>query len=238
MQQKWLLLLLLGTLTVHPSNSQTVNDILNRYELASGFNARQKVKTITSIGKTTQMGNTVAISIIQKRPNKYRFDVHLNEGRVTQAYDGTSGWTFNPFISSDTIKLEGSGLSQIKESADFDGILHSFRQRGFSAKLIGKVMIGTENTYKVQITKPNGETMNFYLDTDTYLVIKTSIDLFINGLPYASESFFGDFRKVGGMTLPYFIQSKNGAMISETRIDTVRLNELMEDYYFQCKHAK
>jgi len=238
MQHKWLLVILIGTLITHPSHAQTVNDILSRYELASGFNARQKIKTITSIGKTTQLGNTVPISIIQKRPNKYRFDVHLDEGRVTQAFDGTSGWAFNPFISTDTLKMEGSELSQIKESADFDGILHTFRQRGFSAKLIGKVKIGTQNTFKIQILKPNGESMNFYLDENTYLVIKTSIDLFINGLPYASESFFGDFRRVGGMTLPYLIQSKNGAMVSETKIDTVRFNEPMEDYYFQCKHAK
>ncbi|MCX6226992.1 MAG: hypothetical protein NTV01_19955, partial [Bacteroidia bacterium] len=224
--------------TCHSGTGQTVNDILARHELASGLNSRQKIKTLTSIGKITQMGNTLPISIIQKRPNKYRFDVHLEEGRITQAYDGMFGWTFNPFGGTDTLQLEGPELAQIRESSDFDGILHSFRQKGYSIQLAGKVKVGSLNAFKIQIKKPAGEVMNFYLDVITYLVIKSDVGLLINGMPYVAESVFGDFRKVGGMTLPYFIQTRNGSMLTEIRIDTVRVNETMEDYYFRWKRSK
>jgi outer membrane lipoprotein-sorting protein len=217
---------------------QTVNDILARHEMAGGLNSRQKIRTLTSIGKITQMGNTLPISIIQKRPNKYRFDVHLDEGRITQAYDGMFGWIFNPFATPDTLPLEGPELAQIRESADFDGILHSYRQKGFTIQLFGKVNVGSQNAYKIQIKKPNGEIMNFYLDVNTFLVIKSDVGLLINGMPYVAESFFGDFRKVGGMVLPYFIQTRNGTMLTEIKIDTVRINETMEDYYFQWKRSK
>jgi len=217
---------------------QTITDILSRHELASGLNSRQKIKTLTSIGKISQMGNTLPISIIQKRPNKYRFDVHLDEGRITQAYDGMFGWAFNPFGDADTMALEGPELAQIRESADFDGILHSFRQKGFSIQLDGKVKVGSQNAYKIQIKKPTGEVMNFYLEVNTYLVIKSDVGLLISGMPYVAESVFGDFRKVGGMVLPYYIQTRNGAMLTEIRIDTVRINETMEDYYFQWKHSR
>jgi hypothetical protein len=219
-------------------SGQTVNDILARYESASGLAARQKIKTLTSIGRITQMGNTLPISIIQKRPNKYRLDVHLDEGRITQAYDGMFGWSFNPFVDTDTVQLEGSELAQIRESSDFDGILHSYRQKGFSILLAGKVKIGAMNAYKIQIKKPNGEVMNFYLDVNTYLVIKSDIGLLINGMPYLAESNFGDFRKIGGMILPYYIQSRNGSMFTEIRIDTVRLNETMEDFYFRSNSTR
>jgi hypothetical protein len=40
------------------------------------------------------------------------------------------------------------------------------------------------------------------------------------------------------MVLPFYIQTKNGAMLTETRIDTVRINETMEDYYFQWKRSR
>lgn len=193
---------------------------------------------MTSIGEISQMGNTLPISIIQKRPNKYRFDVHLDEGRITQAYDGMFGWAYNPFSGGDTIQLEGPELAQIRESADFDGILHTYRLKGYSIQLAGKVKVGSQNAFKIQIKKPSGEIMNFYLDTVTYLVIKSDVGLLINGMPYVAESFFGDFRKVGGMTLPYFIQTRNGAMLTEISIDTVRLNEAMEDYFFRWNHSK
>ncbi len=233
-----LLIFTISVIAFQSAIGQTVSEILARHELASGLNSRQKIKTLTSIGKITQMGNTLPISIIQKRPNKYRFDVHLDEGRITQAYDGMFGWAYNPFAGTDTLLLEGPELAQIRESADFDGILHSYRQRGFSIQLAGKVKTGSQNAYKIQIKKPTGEVMNFYLDANTFLVFKSDVGLLINGMPYAAESVFGDFRKVGGMILPYYIQTRNGAMFTEIRIDTVRLNETMEDYYFQWKHSR
>lgn len=225
-------------LPLQPLAAQTASEILARHDAAIGFAARQKIKTLTSIGKMTQMGNTLPISIIQKRPNKYRFDVHLDEGRITQAYDGMFGWTFNPFASPDTLPLEGPELAQIRESADFDGILHTYRQMGFSIQLAGKVQFGAQSAWKIQIKKPSGEVMNFYIDALTYQVVKSDIGLLINRMPYVAESVFGDFRKVGGMVLPFYIQTKNGAMLTETRIDTVRINETMEDYYFQWKRSR
>lgn len=219
-------------------NGQTITELLTRHELAAGHKSREKIKTLTSIGKIKQMGHTLPISIIQKRPNKYRFDVHLDEGRITQAYDGMFGWTFNPFDGQDTVQLEGPALAQIRESADFDGILHSYRSKGFTIELAGKSRVGALDTYKVQIRKPNGEVMNLYLDAKTFLIVKSDVGLIVNGLPYVAESQFGDFRKVGGMILPYFIQTRNGALVTEIQIDTIRLNEPMEEYFFRWKGAR
>jgi len=226
------LFLFVLVLSFAPAPGQTLFDLLARYELATGFSSRLKVKTLTSIGTITQMGSTLPISIIQKRPDKYRFDVHLEEGRITQAYDGKVGWTFNPFTMTDTLALEGSELAQIRESADFDGMLHTYKSKGYTISLVGKVLTGLHNAYKIQVKKPSGEVLSFYLDAITYLVIRSESELLVNGMRYTAESIFGDFRKTGGMMLPYYIQSKNGNLITEIRIDTVRINETMEDYYF------
>jgi len=238
MKQKQWMTFLLFAFSVQAGIGQTLSEILAKHELASGLSSRQKIKTMISIGRISQMGNTVPISIIQKRPNKYRLDVHMDEGRITQAYDGMFGWTFNPFSSQDTLPLEGQELAQIRESADFDGILHSYRQKGYSIELQGKFKAGSVDAFKIQIKKPNGEIMNFYLDAVNYLVIKSDVGLLINRMPYVAESTFGDFRKTGGIILPFYIQSRNGAMLTEIRIDTIRLNEPIEDYYFQWKQAK
>jgi outer membrane lipoprotein-sorting protein len=231
-----LLLLIIPALFLHVHGvSQTLTEILTKHEQASGFSNRQKIKTMISIGTITQMGNTLPVSIIQKRPNKYRFDVHMDEGRITQAFDGFFGWTYNPFTMSDTLLMNGAELSQIRESADFDGILHSYKSKGYSISLIGKVPLGTQTAYKVEIVKPSGETLCLYIDAITFLVIRSEAILIINGMKYTAESNFSDFRKTGGTLLPYHIQSRNGKMITEIQIDTVRLNETMEDFYFKCR---
>jgi outer membrane lipoprotein-sorting protein len=230
----FLLLLLLAVFAVQPQ-AQTLADILARHDQASGYASRLKVKTMTSIGTITQMGNTLPVSIIQKRPNKYRFDVHLDEGRITQAFDGTTGWAYNPFSANDTIALQGAELAQIRESADFDGILHTYKAKGYTISFLGKAPAGLLSAYKIQIKKPSGEILAFYIDPVTYLVIKSEAVIMVNGMQYTAESNFGDFRRISGMTLPFYIQSKNGALVTETKISTVRLNEEMPDYFFICR---
>ncbi|HBB92740.1 MAG: hypothetical protein A2X22_04525 [Bacteroidetes bacterium GWF2_49_14] len=215
--------------------SQTLAEILSQHAHATGFSNRMKIKTLTSIGTITQMGAALPISIIQKRPNKYRFDVHLDDGRITQAYDGVIGWSYNPYSSLDTIQLTGAELAQIRESADFDGILHTYRTKGYTISLMGKVAVGLHSAYKIQIKKQSGEVLYFFIDSLSYLVIKTEANLLVNKMPYVAESTFGDYRKAGGITVPFFIQSKNGTLITELRISTIRINEPMEDYYFSCR---
>ncbi len=214
---------------------QTAQEIIQKHELASGLSAKLKVQTLTSIGKITQMGYTVPISILQKRPDKYRFDVHLPDGRITQAYDGRTGWIYNPYHVNDTTALEGPALLQIKESANFDGLLHTYQQQGFLASYLGVKKVANQAAHHIRLNKLTGESISFYIDTVTFLVIKTEAEILVSGVPFLAESFFGDYRKTGGMTLPYHIQSINGSMITEIQIDTVRINEPMGNIYFLWK---
>jgi len=233
--KQFLLLVIPAVFSSVPGINQTLSEILTKHEQASGFSNRQRIKTMISIGTITQMGNTLPVSIIQKRPNKYRFDVHMDEGRITQAYDGIFGWTYNPFTMSDTMLLDGAELAQLRESADFDGILHSYKPKGYTISLLGKVPVGLQQAYKVQVTKPSGETLSLYIDAVSFLVTRSEAVLLINGMSYTAESNFSDFRKTGGTILPYHIQSRNGKMITEIQIDNVRINETMEDFYFKCR---
>jgi outer membrane lipoprotein-sorting protein len=236
--KKLLLLVIPAFLSSVSGMNQTLSEVLAKHEQATGFSNRQKIRTMISIGTITQMGNTLPVSIIQKRPNKYRFDAHMDEGRITQAYDGIFGWTYNPFTMSDTLLLDGAELAQLRESADFDGILHSYKPKGYAISLQGKVPVGLQTAYKIQVKKPSGETLFLYIDVVSYFVIRSEATLLINGMGYTAESNFSDFRRTAGTILPYHIQSRNGKMITEIQIDTVRINEIMEDFYFKCKIAR
>ena len=103
------------------------------------------------------------------------------------------------------------------------------------ASYLGIKRIGNQTAHHIRLNKLTGESINFYIDTVTYLVNKTEAEILVSGVPFLAESFFGDYRKTGGMTLPYHIQSKNGTMITEIRIDTVRINEPMGNIYFLWK---
>jgi len=227
-----IILLLLFVPCTFMVEGQNLDEILVRYRKASGYPARLRTRTITSIGKLTQMGTTLPISIIQKQPDKYRMDVHLPGARITQAYDGSKGWSFNPFLGKDTLLLEGAELEQLAESSDFLGILNTYRSSGYKLQLTGIEKWQQTEVFNLMLSKPSGQTINFFIDRKTYLILKTEVHLKIDHLEIVAESWFDDYRKVHDMVLPYHIKNINGQMLTEIRIDTVRVNEPLDDRLF------
>lgn len=211
-----------------------VHDIINKHAEATGLSSRIKVNTLVSFGKINQLGEELDITILQKRPDKYRMDVHFAEARITQCFDGEKGWSLNPFISNDTISIEGNELEQLIESALFDGILFNAPDLGFSIEYLGEDDTNFMS-HVLLLKKPNGDELKFFIDRTDFLVKKTEASLSVQGVTYKVNSIFSDFKKVEGMTLPFLIQNNNGQMTTKIKIEQVRVNEKIEDGLFTGK---
>lgn len=234
-QGKALLLLWLAWLpaAIMPAqDAVTLQNILDKHAQASGLYSRIRVQTLISYGVIEQMGTSLDITIIQKRPNKYRMDVHFEEGRITQAYDGQNGWSLNPFISKDTVGISGMELDQLRESALFDGLLFNADELGYEISLIGEERIATRPSYIILLKKPNGDRIRFYIDQKDFLIRRTEASLYFDGLNYRVSSEFSNFKEVEGMQLPFLIKNHNGQLATRMIIDHVRVNEPLEDELF------
>lgn len=227
-----LLCFLLSGLYGFAQNETTVNEILSKHAKSIGLNQRIKVNTMISYGWIEQFGNQLEVTILQKRPDFYRMDVHLPQGRITQAFDGSKGWNLNPFISSDTIWMEGFELQQLKESAVFDGILFNAKELGYTITYEGAGKIENRPTFILMLKKENGNNLKFHLDQKKYLILKTEAEFTIDGLPYRVSSEFKDYVRIKGMNLPFSITNNNGQMLTEMRIDTIRTNIQLENGLF------
>jgi len=227
--------LLLAGLLLTPAHlsAQTLESVLAAHRKASGFEKRKETQTITSIGKLTQMGTTLPISIIQKQPDRYRMDVHLPGARITQGYDGKTGWSFNPFDGSDTLILHGAELEQIKESSDFMGILNTYASRRYQLTMKGREMVGGKPVVVLHLKKPDRQEMFFYIDSQTWLINKTEAHLRVDGMEVVAESWFEDYRMVSGMAFPFRIRNRNGQMVTEIQFEAVRINERLDDPLFK-----
>lgn len=210
-----------------------LSDILAKHYQAIGLNEKKKIQTLISFGALNQLGTDLQISIIQKRPSFYRMDVHLNEGRISQGFDGKNGWMLNPFISPDTVIITGPELAQLKESAEFDGVLVNYKKLGYSIVYEADGMWNSHPIYILKLSKASGITLKFFLDSETFLILKTEASYMINGHPLYAESEFLDYKKTGGVLFPYQIINRNGQLMTEMRIDTIRINEKLEDILFR-----
>lgn len=210
-----------------------VEDILQKHYKAIGLDRKKKIKSLISFGKLNQLGTDLQISIIQKRPSFYRMDVHMDEGRISQAFDGREGWALNPFISGDTIEIKGPELIQLAESADFDGVLVNYKKLGYSPGYDASGVYNGRPVYILKLTKEDGNSLRFYLDEESLLILKTEAEYNIGGMPLRAISEFSDYRKVSGAYFPYKITNRNGQMMTEMRIDTIRINERLDSKLFR-----
>jgi len=232
-------ILVFNGLAIYQSNAQKhdvrVQSILDHHAEAIGFSKRQTINSLISFGSIEQMGNDLKVTILQKRPNKYRLDIHLDDGRITQAYDGRNGWSLNPYLSPDTITIEGMELRQLIESSLFDGILFNADQLNYTLEYGGEDQIASSPSYILILKKPSGDRMKFFIDKTDYLIKRTEASIFLRGFPYESNSIFSDFREIEGMRLPFRIQNNNGQLSTQIIVDAVRVNEDIEDGIFSGK---
>ena len=210
-----------------------VEEILGKHYKAIGLDQKKKIQSLVSIGALSQLGTNLPISIIQKRPSKYRMDVHLNDGRISQGYNGEYGWSLNPFVSPDTAAITGPELNQLRESADFDGVLVNYKKLGYNISYDAAGMWNNSPVLILDLKKDTGVVLRIFLDADTYLILKTEATYIIEGLKINAQSEFSDYRKTGGVNFPYRIINRNGQLMTEMLIDTIRINENLEDILFR-----
>ncbi len=214
------------------TQEKLLDTILKKHAKAIGKEKRDKVKSLISFGFIDQLGTRMEVSIIQKRPNKYRMDVHLPDGRITQAFDGKTGWMLNPYVFEDTVEISGMELNQLVESAFFDGILFEAAKLNYTLSYGGEDAILHGPCHIILLKKPHGDRMKFFIDKKNFLIKRTEIRYLIDGFPIEAHSIFSDYRNIQGLTLPFLVENYNGQMATKIIIDRIRLDESVEDGLF------
>ncbi|HXR98353.1 MAG TPA: hypothetical protein VN709_10980 [Terriglobales bacterium] len=156
-------------------------------------------------------------------PKRIRIEVNLPAGKLVQAFDGTTAWQRAPGQAAATV-LSGAAANQIIDQAiNFIDLMADPEAK---AIVTGSGRLDGHDYYKVQFTLPTGDAFTQYVDTHTWLV-------FHEEYPGGIEEI-SDYRKVGGLLLPYrYVSGPVGQKGSPLTRDTSMLNEPMAAGLFQ-----
>jgi len=167
-----------------PVSAQSVDDLIAHYlKTVGGMDKIQSVKTLRRTGKFIGGGGFEA-AILQenKRGNLVREEFALQGMIGINAYDGKTGWKIEPWSGKkDPEALGEEEMKSILESADFDGPLVNYRQKGNKVEFIGRDKFEGTDTFKLKVTEPNGDVYLYYLDTDYYVPIKIDTKRLVRG---------------------------------------------------------
>ena len=237
MFRKTLMLFALGLLLAPLVQAQTVDEILVKHYQAMGGLDKIKALNSTRITGTIGVGPGMdaPFTMERKRPGKSRMEFSVQGMTGIQAFDGEKTWSVMPFMGKKDPEVGSEEDSKnAKDDADFDGSLVDYKAKGHTVELVGKESVEGADTFKLKVTKKNGNIEYHYLDTETYLLVKTEGKAKRRGTEMEVETTFSDYKDVDGYMEPFSIEQGAKGMPQKQKMTftKIEMNVPIDDARF------
>jgi outer membrane lipoprotein-sorting protein len=220
------------------ASGQTAVQIVGRALTARGGVAKilavksERVTGTISFGEDATGPFTVKLA----RPMKMSMALTLQGQNMIRVYDGKSaGWANNPFAGkTDVEDMTADELKNIADEADFDGPFVDAKRKGNRFELAGKDKVGDQEAWRIKLITKNGDVKYYSFDTKTYLLLRWEGERRYKGQFIPTQSFFEDYRDVGGLKFAFKIDSGTSLsnLTQKLLIDEVELNPDFEESEF------
>ena len=217
---------------------QNVDDLVARHiEAKGGLDNLQAIQSLKWTGSSEIMGENIAYTLYQKRPNRVRTKMDMaSMGEMTSGYDGETAWSINPMQGGGAQVMPEGQAGQIINQADIDGMLVGYKDKGITLDLVGEEEVQGSNAYKLKVTRANGPDIHLFLDASSYLIVKQESEGqdFQSGGTITIESFLTDYREVDGVMFAFAQETEigGGQFTWKVEYSDVEVNGEMDDALF------
>ncbi len=215
---------------------QTADELIAKNIAARGGLEKLKAVQTMRLTGTMKLGDDAMPSILElKRPNKSRWQFTFEGQTAIQAFDGQSGWMLMPFAGmTEPQAMSPEEKQEAEQQADLDGPLVDYKAKGSAIELVGHDPALRPEDWKLKVTLKSGEVRYVYLDARTYLQTTTVMTRKVEGAEVVIISTIGDYRDVGGLTLPHSFSAstKDGRETQSLVFEKIELNVPIDDARF------
>ena len=215
----------------------TVDEIIAKNLQAKGGAEKwQAVKSVKMSGNMTAQGKEMPLTVYAMRPNFNRQEIVLPAGKAIQAFDGTTAWVVNPMLGINTPQVvPGQAAEFTKQSADFDGALINYKDKGNVIELVGKEQFEGKDVYHLKVTAKGGPLQHYLLDANSGLELRTSTEVELgNGQKQTLTSAMTNYKAVNGIMIPHTVtQTAGDKPLLQWTITSVEFNTVTDDSIFR-----
>jgi hypothetical protein len=193
----------------------TVDEIIeNAVGVRGGVEAWTKVQTFRVKGNLSmgERGPETTFLFELKRPDKCRFEITVQGQTGIQAAAGGAGWTLMPHHGKSRPEpLTEDQVADLLDQTDIEGPLIRYQEKGHTIELIGSEEVDGAEAYKLKVVKKNGDELLFYIDTESFAVLKHETTRLVGGGLQEVTTVLGDFKTVGDLVFPHLIKISYGS---------------------------
>ncbi|MFA6128751.1 MAG: hypothetical protein WC699_15735 [Bacteroidales bacterium] len=219
--------------------AQSLDDVLKQHFSAIGQDKLVKVNSFKTIGKLVQSGMEIPFIQMAKRPDLLRVEGTFQGLTFIQTFNGKEGWNLNPFAgATEPQPMSEDELKSLRYSADIDGMLWNWKDKGYTVTLEGKEDMEGTSCFKVKLVTKDADSFTYYLDSDSYMMIRTNTKVKVQGNDTESDTYYSNYMQVEGMAMPGKVDTKmNGQVVMTIVTDKVEINPELDKSLFE-KPAK
>lgn len=232
---KKLSFLILAFTAAFSLSAQSLDEILNSYiENTGGLEKWNSLKTTRMTGKMSMSGFEFSGVISAKTPNKQRVDVDVQGQKLVQAYDGETAWWINPFQTGPDAQPMPEEMAEEMKKEEFENPFINYKDKGHTAELLGEETIEGTVTFKVKLTKKNGDIEVYFFDKEYFVPVMMQSPITTGPTKgQMSETYFSDYQEVEGFMMPFFLEVKiGGESAQKITIEKAEVNVELEDSLF------
>ena len=210
------------------------DEILNKVLQTRGVG--EKITSLKITGKMAFGGVTGTFVIYNKRPFLNRMDLELMDKKIIQCINEKEGWFINEIAEQNTAQRMDNDTYERSKTQNFYMIhpLENYKSKGIKLEYKGESNIDSVNCFIITVIMPDSSKTDMYIDSKNYvqLLQKTEIKQ-PDSKDIVIESYYKDYRNIGGLLIPYFMESKtNGESQTKMLIEKVEVNIDIDDSVF------
>lgn len=227
-----------------PVSAQTLDDIIAMNLKSKGgietIRATQTVRMTGTITARDPAGQEMKASmvILAKRPNLMRRETTVNGEQVVMAFDGKVFWMARGRSLPQVLPSAQSAYAM--QDAEFDSVFVDYKEKGYKIALAGRETLDGKPVYHLTVAKKSGPVQDFYLDAQTGLEKKISVQVDVpNQANMVVATEMSDYRDVEGRQIPFKTQQKqNNVAMSTVTLEKVEFNVPADDASFRMPPTK
>lgn len=214
---------------------QSLDDVLGEHFAAIGQDNQLKVNSARMTGKMVQAGIEIPFVQMIKRPKKVRVEATFQDLTLIQTFNGEEGWSVNPFAGvTEPQPMSADEVRSMNYTADMDGMLWDYANKGYTVTLEGSEDMEGTQCFVVKLVTDSGDTFTYYMDADTYIILRTNNKIMIMGNETETDTYQSNYMMVDGIAVPGKIETKmQGQVMMTLVVDKVEFNPELDDTLFE-----
>ncbi len=209
-------------------NAQSVDDIIDKNTAAMGGKEKlASLKTVKMTGSMSVQGTDVAMTITKSQLTGARMDLEIMGTSNYQVANDKKGSKYMPIMRMESPQeMEADEYKSFATQMDIQGPLFNYKEKGNAVELLGKDTLDGIETYKLKVTYANGKTTNFFIDTKTDRVIKTTSKTIAQGQEIDVQTKLSDYKQnADGYWFAYTVTTMQGIISFESIETNVKVDE-------------